>query len=66
MSYYQAVSDYPQCTAYEVLNGKRPTTVLRDAVHQDVIDFDIEIDDEYEIDMVEEFEIEEWVDITFL
>jgi len=47
---------YPQCTAYEILHNKRPTTVLRDAIIEDVIDFDI---DEYAIDMVEEFEIEE-------
>jgi len=59
--------DHPQCTAYEVLHGKRPTTVLRDAISTNVVDFDIELDDEadedYAIDMVEEFEIEEDVDI---
>ena len=33
-----------------MLHGKRPTTVLRDAIIEDVIDFDI---DEYAIDMVE-------------
>ena len=46
----KTLCSYPQCTAYEVLHSKRPTTVLRDAIIEDVIDFDI---DEYAIDMVE-------------
>ena len=33
-----------------MLHSKRPTTVLRDVIIEDVIDFDI---DEYAIDMVE-------------
>ena len=61
---FKKVCEYPECTAYELLHGKRPTHVLRDAVVEETAEFDIELEEnEYEIDMVEEFEIEEDVQV---